>query len=161
MPTIRNGIEETLLGQVSANSPNYLAVAVDFTAAAWNTQATQEVFTVVGLCRLRMWVEVTADCDSAGHAATICFGNALATNSLIAATDETELDNNDLWYDATPTLACDTFALTVFDQVSLDIDYGIEIAGEAMTAGSMLFHCVWEPLGAGASGIAGTGQAMV
>lgn len=145
-------------------NPRYLAVTATFTSATWNdfaTTPTHEVFTVTGLCRLRMWITCTGNVDSAAHGATVCFGHESDTDAFIAATDETELDSGDLWYDATPTLACDTFATAVLDYVSNGLDIGYEIAGEALNAGSLVFHCVWEPLNATGAVAAGAGGTLV
>lgn len=158
----RFGIVQNHLGP-SANSGRYLAVTADFTSATWNDFATtpkHEVFTVTGPCRLRMWVTCAGDVDSAAHGATLQFGHESDTDAFILATDETELDSGDLWYDATPTLGCDTFGTAVLDYVSNGLDVGYEIAGEALSAGSLVFHCVWEPLAAGATVAAGDGGTL-
>lgn len=158
-----NGRPESMIGQVNAENPHYLAVTAAFTGAAaatWATDATHEVFTVTGICRLRMWVAVEDDVDSAGHAATLTFGNAADPDAYITATDEEALDADELWYDDTPTTSEDTFANVVIDRVSNGVDIGYEIDVEACTTGSLIFHCVWEPLSAGASVVAGAGGAL-
>lgn len=158
----RFGILQKHVGPSYSNG-NYLAVTADFTSATWNDYATtpkHEVFNVTGLVRMRMWVTCGGDVDSAAHGATICFGHESDTDAFIAATDETELDTGDLWYDTTPTLGCDTFGSVVMDYVSNGLDVGYEIAGEALSAGSLVFHCVWEPLAAGAAVAAGAGGTL-
>jgi hypothetical protein len=40
------------------------------------------------------------------------------------------------------------------------LDIGYEITGEALTSGNIVFHCVWDPLSAGASVVAGAGGAL-
>ena len=158
----RIGILQNHVG-ASYNSSRYLAVTADFTSATWNDFATtpkHEVFNVTGCVRLRMWITCTGNVDSAAHGATVCFGHESDTDAFIAATDETELDSGDLWYDATPTLGCDTFATVVMDYVSNALDVGYEIAGEALNAGSLVFHCVWEPLNSTGAVTAGAGGAL-
>lgn len=144
----------------SYNNARYLTVTADMTNAVWNAATTQEVFVVTGLCRLRMWIECTGNVDSALHGATVCFGHELDTDAFIADTDETELDSGDLWYDATPTLACDTFGNSIMDYVSNGLDIGYEVKVEALNAGSLVFHCVWEPLNATGAVTAGAGGAL-
>jgi hypothetical protein len=158
----RFGILQNHVGP-SYNNSRYLSVAADFTNATWNdfvTTPKHEVFDVTGLVRLRLWITCTGDVDSTAHGATLCFGHASDTDAFIAATDETELDTGDLWYDATPTLACDTFANAVMDYVSNGLDVGYEIGGEALTTGALLFHCVWEPLSSTGNVTAGAGGTL-
>jgi len=155
----RLGILQNHLGP-SSNNSRYLAVTADMTSATWNAATTQEVFDVTGLVRLRMWITCTGNIDSDAHGATLCFGHASDTDAFIADTDETELDSGDLWYDATPTLGCDTFANCVMDYVSNGLDIGYEIKTEALTTGSLVFHCVWEPLNATGAVVAGAGGAL-
>lgn len=155
---------QLLAEAVSYNSPRYLSVTADFTSATWNAFAglgpTHEVFNVTGLVRMKIWAECTGDCDSAGHAATLQLGVEGATNALIAATDETELDNGDLWYDATPTVGYEAYATAVFDYISNGLDVGYEIGVEDVTSGSLVFHCVWQPLNATGAVVAGAGGAL-
>jgi len=163
MPATYNGYPEVLLGQVNANSPNYIAVDAVFAgapAAVWATVATHRVFVVTGICRLRMWIMAGGNVDSAGHAATVTFGHQGDPDAYIIATDEEALDVGELWYDNTPTTFEDAFANAVFDRVINGLAVGYEIAVEVLTAGSLIFHCVWEPLSVGASVVAGAGGAL-
>jgi hypothetical protein len=156
----RLGVLQNHLGPSYTNG-RYLTVSADMTSATWNTMATQEVFIVTGLCRLRMWIVCTGNIGSAGSGATVCFGHEGDTDMFIADTDETELDSGDLWYDATPTLLCDLTSAVVMDYVSNGLDIGYEIKTEALTGGSLVFHCIWEPLDSTGAVIAGAGAALV
>ena len=144
----------------SINVANYLTVTATFTSAAWNTVASHEIFTVTGLVRMRLWAEATGNVDSAGHAATIQLGYDGATDDFIGATDEEALVTGVLWYDTSPTLAVEDFSTAVFDKVVNGLDVGYEVAVEALTSGSVVFHCVWEPLNATGNVVAGTGVAL-
>ena len=99
----------------SYNNSRRITVTATFSQAAWNTTASHEVFTVTGLVRLRMWIECTLALDSAAHGATVQFGVEGATGGLIAATNETDLVNGDLWYDATPTTSYDLSSNVIMD----------------------------------------------
>jgi hypothetical protein len=48
----------------------------------------------------------------------------------------------------------------VFDWVLNGLDIGYEIGVEALTAGSIVFHCVWVPLSDGANVVAGAGGTL-
>ena len=144
-------------GLASIYSPNHLTVTADFTVAGWNEALAHETFVVTGLVHVRMWIAVTGNVDSTAHGATVAFGNETVPAAYIAATDETELDTGDLWYDATPTTAEDAYATVVIDRVVNGLDIGYTIAGEALTTGSIAFHCVWEPLALGATVVVGAG----
>ncbi|MBU1173446.1 MAG: hypothetical protein KKD44_28080 [Proteobacteria bacterium] len=163
MPATYNGHPETLVGLVHADSPNWIEVIAAFTgapAAVWATVASHEVFTVTGVCRVRMGVGVEDDVDSAAHGATVSFGYAGSTAAYIAATDEEAMDAGEFWYDVTPTTLEDPYTTVVFDRVINGLDIGYEIFGEALTTGSLRFYCVWEPLTAGASVVAGPGTGL-
>lgn len=159
--TNRSIVDETRDAvEPNVNHARHILVAADFTDVTWNTVATHEVFTVTGLCRLRIWINGTGNVGSAGGAATISFGHETNTAAYIAATDETELDDTDLWYDATPTTADEAFGTAVFDRVVDGLDVGFQIAVEALTGGSLAFHCAWDPLEAGATVAAGAGGVL-
>lgn len=157
--TNRSIIDEVRGAALNYNAINYLAVPVNFATAGWNEAATHEVFTVTGLVRVRIVIACTGDVDSAGHGATIAFGDEVA-QTWIGATDETELDTGDLWYDTTPTTSQDTFANVVLDRVVNGLDLGYLISTEALTVGGLVFHCWWEPLNATGAVVAGSGGAL-
>jgi hypothetical protein len=166
MGNLNNPVWPAMQGAgVSANAPNYIAVTADMTSATWNAVATQETLAVTGLCRIRTWVNCTGTLTDAADLATIQYGYAGTTNAFIAATGAAgnggnTISDGEIWIDATPADTIDTYANMVFDYVSDGIDIGYEIAGEALTGGSLVFHYVWEPMEAGASCVAGAGGAL-
>jgi len=150
----------------NANSANHIVVTADMTSAVWNAVATQEVFTVTGLCRLRMWILCTATLTDAADAARIQFGHESATNAFIASTvcataGAGLLATNCLWYDTSPLTTPEVTATAIMDYVVNGLDIGYEVTGAALTGGSLEFHCVWEPLASGASVAAGVGGPLV
>lgn len=147
-------------GLPSIAHPNYLSVTATMTSATWNTETTHEVFTVTGLVRLRMWIECTTNVTSSGGGATLTFGPETLGTGIIAATGEDDIDAGELWYDDSPTTAYDTYANAVFDYVVNGLDIGYDIDGEALTAGVLVFHCVWEPLNSTGNVTAGAGGAL-
>lgn len=148
------------VSELSISNAHYLNVTADLGTSTWNTAASHEVFTVTGPVRMRMWVQCTENVASSGGTATIAFGHETTTNAFIAATDETELDAGDLWYDTTPTTSADTLANVVLDWVINGLDVGYIIANEALTDGTLVFHCVWDALASGASVAAGAGGTL-
>lgn len=48
----------------------------------------------------------------------------------------------------------------IFTTPKHELDIGYEIGVEALTAGSLVFHCVWVPLSDGASVTAGAGGTL-
>lgn len=140
-------------------NPNYISVSVDLSATTWKSVASHEVFTVTGLVRVQTWVECTENVTSGG-AATIQYGVEGVTNTLIDSTDATALAANDLWYDTSPATVYDTFANVVKDYVINGLDIGYEIGTAATTNGTLVFHCVWEPLNSTGNVAAGAGGAL-
>lgn len=155
----RLGILQKHIGP-SYSSGNYISVTADLTSVTWNSDASHEVFNVTGLVRLQMWITCTGNVGSAGGNAVLMFGHEDDTDAFIAATDETEIDSGDLWYDTTPTLAVDTFGNVVMDYVSNGKDVGYEIDTEACNAGTLVCHCVWQPLNATGNVVAGLGGSL-
>ena len=144
----------------SIHSPGYLSVTADMSGSPWSTDASHEVFTVTGLVRMRMWIECTEDVTSSGGNATLQFGDEDNTDLIIAATDENAIDDGELWYDTSPTTFIDTFANAVFDYIVNGKDIGYEVDTEATTNGTMVFHCVWEPLNSTGNVVAGAGGTL-
>ena len=143
------------------NNDNYLTVTADLSNATWNTVASHEIFTVTGLVRVRLVAEVTGTGDdTSGNTSTIQLGTATATNGWIAATEVDDLAAGEVWADATPTETDGNYSSLVFDKVVNAVDIGYEIAGEAATAGTIVFHLWWQPLNATGAVVAGAGGAL-
>lgn len=148
--------------------PGYVQVSVDLSSSTWNTVASHEVFTVTGLVRMKMVIECAETLTDAADAATIQFGYAGATNSFIAATGAagnggSTISAGELWYDTSPTTQVDTYANAQLDYIVNELDVGYEIAGAAITDGTLVFHCWWEridPTETTASVVAGAGGTL-
>ena len=158
MPTLINATGPG--AELSTASIGYLSKSVDLSAATWKSIASHEVFTVTGLVRVRTWVECTVNVTSTGGAATLQYGVAGTTDGFITATDENAIDAVELWYDTSPTTNHDTFANVVFDYVVNGLDIGYEIADEATTAGTLVFHLVYEPLNSTGLVVVGAGGTL-
>ena len=152
-------------GGLTALAGNYIAVTADLSAATWNTVASHEVLTVTGLVRLRIWIECTKTLVDAADGADIQFGLEGVTDAFIAATGAagkggSTLSAGELWYDTSPATVYDTMGNVVMDYVVNGLDVGYEITGAALTDGTLVFHCVWEPLNASGNVVAGAGGTL-
>lgn len=139
----------------SKNSANYGSVAITFAAGTTGSVASHEILTVTGLVRLRIWAECTV--NLAGATATIELGDETTSNSIIAQTTATDIDAGELWYDATPTTAIDSFGTVVLDKVVNALDIGYTVGTAAISAGAITFHYVYEPLNATGAVVAADG----
>ena len=146
-------------GGANVYSANYVSVSVDLSATTWKSVASHEVFTVTGLVRAVIWIECT-ETVTGGAGITIQFGVEGATDAIIGSTDATALAANDLWYDATPATVYDTSANVIMDYVINGLDIGYEIGTDVSTDGTLVFHCVWEPLNSTGNLVAGAGGSL-
>jgi len=140
---------------------NYIGVTVPMNSATWNTAASHEILTITGMVRVKIIAECTATLTDSGNAGTIQLGVEGATSAFIASTDSDDIVTGDLWYDATPTLGVDTTSSVVIDKIIAGgLDVGYEIGGEALTGGTLVFHCWWTPLNATGAVVAGAGGTL-
>ena len=144
----------------------YLAVTATMSSATWNTVAKHEVFTVTGTVRMKMWITCGATLTDAADGAIIEFGHESDTDAFIAKTDAagrnaTTITTGWLWYNTTPVAGPAPAGSALMDYVvNGGLDVGYEISGAALTGGSLIFHCVWEPLDATGAVVAGAGGVL-
>lgn len=152
--------------EVCIGNPNYISVTCTCVAAGpWENVASHEVFTVTGLVRVRIWIECTDTLTDAADGATIQFGYEGATDAWIGATNCARagaglLSTGCLWYDTSPLTTPENFSTAVFDKVVNGSDIGFEVAGAALTGGTLVFHCVWEALNSTGNVAAGAGGSL-
>jgi hypothetical protein len=150
----RSIIDEIKGAALNYNGCNSGSVSITFAAGTTGAVATHEILTVTGLVRLRIIALCTVNVAGAG---SVQFGVEGATNAIIASTTGADLDAGELWYDATPTTAFDTFALTVFDRVINGLDVGYEVTADTLTGGNVTFYYWWEPLNSTGAVVAADG----
>lgn len=142
--------------QVSVNAPNHIAVIADMSSATWNTVGTHEVFTVTGAVRMRIWVESTVLTSEEDNSAWMSLGDEANPASIILSGG---IDGSVLgfWNSSSGYVAIGFYSAAIFDFVlnGLDIGYGITLY--PLLSGTLIFHCVWEPLSAGAMVLPGAG----
>lgn len=134
----------------------YLPITVDFSDADWNTVATHEILDVTGAVQVRIIPQCTADLT--GASGTLSLGIAGATTAFIAATTGTGIDANELWLSATP--AAQYPGTAIVNAVIANTDVGYEITGQALTAGTIIFHVWWDAISDGASVQSGVGGTL-
>jgi hypothetical protein len=100
------------------------------------------LFTVTGTVLVKLF----ARCNTslAGASATIKVGTALSDASMIASTTASDLDENELWHDATPDASIEASTILIEKIVNQDILQTIGIAN--VTAGALTYICMWRPL---------------
>lgn len=164
--TNRSIIDEIKGSALNYNAVNYLAVTADMTSATWNTVASHEVFTVTGMVRMRVLVECTGTLTDSSDTATIQLGVEGATNAWIGSTGaagsgSATISAGEIWMDTSPTETNANFSSAVLDKVVAGgLDVGYEIGTAALTGGTLVFHCWWEPLNATGAVAAGAGGTL-
>jgi len=150
--------EVTVLG-LSNTDPNYIKITADMSSATWNADATHEILIVTGVVHVKIVCECVATLtDTAGNG-TISLGIDTDADLWIADTDSDTVLTATLWYNDTPATN-NTTTTVVIDKIVSGADIGYEIDGEALTGGTMAFHCWWEPISTGSSVTAGAGGVL-
>ncbi|RLG43308.1 MAG: hypothetical protein DRN81_06790, partial [Thermoproteota archaeon] len=116
------------------------------------TSGSLTLFTVTG----DVVVRVIGVCTTSlvGASATVEVGTTKSTAGIIAQTTGTDIDENELWHDASPDTDTElaTVAPAKFIVNGGDI---IEKTGTAnVTAGQIYYICLWRPLSSGSSVVA-------
>lgn len=154
-----------LIVPVTSFGQNYLRVEADLSSATWNTVAGQSMIAVTGFCRVVTFYECTESLTSSG-AATLAFGYTGTVDAYSAAQAYTNIVASRLIapggtvYTNGTTHTNFLNATQVADIVTGTRKLGFTIATAAATAGKIVAHCFWTPIGDGASVAAGDGGAL-
>ena len=84
--------------------------------------------------------------DLAGATATVEVGVTGNTAAIIAQTTATDIDNGDVWRDATPAVGAEALNDPIFIADGKDVI--LTVATANVTAGVVRFYCVWYPISA-------------
>lgn len=127
---------------INSNSSFVSKQAWTFVTATTGATGAHTLFTVTGNCL----VSVFGICDTnLAGAATIEVGVAGNTAGLVAQiADATDLDDGDIWVDATPAVGVEAIPATFVLNDGADII--LTIGSTAVTAGAVDFYCIWRPL---------------
>ena len=153
---------------ISVNHPRHLVNVVDLSSATWNTVATHEVFTVTGMVRVFVWIvctELITSASAPGNT-TIYFISESGIVNLSYASDDTSVVGG--FYERGSNsfvLAGDKYAASGLDKWVHEmylggLDFGYQLPDAAAANGTLEFHCIWEPLTAGASVTLGAGGTL-
>jgi hypothetical protein len=134
----RDGNREVISGNQAFKSESTWT----FVTATTGAVGAHTVFTVTG----NVLVQCFGICDTnLAGAGTIELGVAGNTAGLIAQiADATDLDDGDIWVDATPAVGVE--ALPGAFVLNDGADIILTIGATAITAGVVDFYCLWRPL---------------
>jgi len=132
---------------ITSNESFVLESTWTFVEAETGDVATHTLFTVTG----NVLVSVFGICDTnIAGAGTMEVGVAGNTAGLIAQiADATDLDDGDIWVDATPGVGVE--ALPTVKVLNDGADIILTIGTTDLTAGVVDFYCLWRPLSSGAN----------
>jgi hypothetical protein len=108
------------------------------------------LFTVTGAVRLKILAVCTV--NLAGATATVEVGTSAVTTGLIPLTVATDIDANEIWFDATPTTTIEPVASLVDNIVTANIIQTVRTAD--ITSGVIKYYAMWYPLSADGSVVA-------
>jgi hypothetical protein len=109
-----------------------------------------DLFIVSGTVLLR--ILAICNTDLAGAGATLEVGTDLSTAGLIALTTGTDIDENEIWHDASPDSSIEASSVLAEYIVSEDVIQTVKTAN--VTAGEITYVALWYPLSADASVVA-------
>lgn len=114
--------------------------SITFIGATTGATGATTLFSVTGVVAMKIFGVISgADVTGGG---TIEVGVSGNTASLIAQTTGTDLDNGDIWVDASAPATVEALpgAFIVKDNVIQTI------ASSALTAGTVTYYCIWSPI---------------
>jgi hypothetical protein len=111
------------------------------------------MFTVTGTVLARVF-GVCQTALTSGGAATVALGIAGTTAGLIPITPFDDVNQYNIWQDATPEANPAALVAANPSVITNGADILLTIADAALTAGVIDFYCLWTPLSAGATVVA-------
>lgn len=101
------------------------------------------IFNVTGTVAVKLYAVCEADLASSGGG-SIEAGTSKTTAGLIAQTTATDIDEDEIWHDATPDASVE--AVTVVAEKIVNDDIIVTIGTGAVTAGTIKFIAIWKPI---------------
>jgi hypothetical protein len=150
----------------SFSHPNYIKVETGTfdTTGTWSTVGSHEIATVTGMVRMLVIPECVTTVSSVSDNGTIQLGDEITTDSVIAASTLGSglMGAGELWVDATltRTILTRTQLNAIEFVVAAGHDVGYEVATNAISGGSMVFHIYWTPEDATGAVVAGAGGTL-
>lgn len=100
------------------------------------------LFTVTGVVLARFFAFCSV--NLAGATATIEVGTTKTTTALLALSQATDIDANEIWHDTTPDTDVEAFTVATERIVAGSIIQTVRTAD--ITAGTLTYYCLWRPL---------------
>lgn len=129
--------------EIIKSTPAAFTGGVDNTRGDVDNTPTNKIFTVIGDVELGIFGVGIVDLVGG---ATLEVGVAGNTAGLIAQTTATDIDANDIWLDATPSVGLDVVDALSFYFVVNGMDIIETVASADITAGQIYYVCLWRPL---------------
>jgi hypothetical protein len=140
---------ESVLRELAGTTPAVVKKSVTFAGGTANNMGDYDgtgnpytLFTVTG--DVLAYIVAVCKTDLAGASATIEVGVTGATAALIAQTTATDIDVNEGWFAATPTLAVANTAQ--YHVIGGGLDVIQTVATANITAGAITYYLFWKPL---------------
>lgn len=140
-PLTKGGLTQNLKGEIVRKAQTYS-----------NDTGTLTLFTVTGDVIVRIIPICKTNLTSAG-ACNMELGVSGDVNAMIAATDVTAIDANEIWHDASPDANIEAESVSR-DYIISNGDDVIETLSAQIDAGAITYYCFWIPLSLGASVVA-------
>lgn len=140
---------ESVLRELAGTTPAVVKKSVTFAGGTANNMGDYDgtgnpytLFTVTG--DVLAYIVAVCKTDLAGASATIEVGVTGATAALIAQTTATDIDVNEGWFAATPTLAVANTAQ--YHVIGGGLDVIQTVATANITSGAITYYLFWKPL---------------
>lgn len=114
--------------------------AITYVGATTGAVGATTLFTVTGVVSVRLFAVVSGT-DLTGSG-TIEAGISGNTAALLAQVAATALDVGEIWTDSGPS----TVEVLPSQQIITDTDIIQTIASNTVTAGTLTYYCLWEPI---------------
>ncbi len=132
-----NSVPIQSLGLTGTKSITYSALTTGATGAT-------TLFTVTGIVAVRIFAVCSVDLTGSG---TIEVGIAGNTAALLAQTTGTAIDAGEIWIDTVPATVEALPALQILSGTNIIQT----IAGDTLTAGTLTYYCLWNPISSDAN----------
>ena len=119
--------------------------AVTFAAATTGSVAQHDLFTVTGDNLVTIFGICNTSLDSGG-VATISVGSVGNVAAIIPVTTATDIDDGDIWVDATPGVQIEALPASSLFVINDGQDITYDILTATITAGQIDFYCLYRPL---------------
>jgi len=134
------------VGEISVGGGGALTKTMSFTAH----KGSFNVFNVSGAVRIKMAQRCTANLNGKSSA-TINIGVPGALTRFLGATTASFIDSGEFWFSPTGTANVATMPVSrMIDQLVINKNVKLGVNNTSLTAGTLVFHCWWEPIESGA-----------